>query len=128
MYGWKSVVVWVLCNHIDRFERSMDGKQDETDPRILCIPLLYARPVLYFCDLFCFYFCRNENQALCDFLGKLESSTKSQGLSLQSFLMLPMQRITRLPLLMDVSLLTLSPLDGLNGPMTNTGKDNFSGG
>jgi len=43
----------------------------------------------------------SESQAFSDFLGKLESSPRSQGLSLQSFLMLPMQRITRLPLLMD---------------------------
>ena len=27
-----------------------------------------------------------------------------------------------------ISVLTLSPLDGLYGQMTNTGKDNFSGG
>eukprot|EP00794_Sanderia_malayensis_P015273 gene15273-16849_t len=43
----------------------------------------------------------NENSAFCDKLGKLESSPKSQGLSMQSFLMLPMQRITRMPLLLD---------------------------
>lgn len=36
-------------------------------------------------------------------LSELERDPVTQGLSLQSFLTLPMQRITRLPLLVDVS-------------------------
>lgn len=37
-------------------------------------------------------------------VSKLQSSNQAQGLTLQSFLVLPMQRITRLPLLVNVSI------------------------
>nr|CAH7746145.1 unnamed protein product [Callosobruchus chinensis] len=46
-----------------------------------------------------------------DLLIKLESSSSCQFLSLYSFLMLPMQRITRWPLLVDAVLKRLSPAD-----------------
>nr|CAI5849078.1 unnamed protein product [Callosobruchus analis] len=46
-----------------------------------------------------------------DLLVKLESSSSCQFLSLYSFLMLPMQRITRWPLLVDAVLKRLSPAD-----------------
>ncbi|XP_017775563.1 PREDICTED: uncharacterized protein LOC108561925 [Nicrophorus vespilloides] len=46
-----------------------------------------------------------------DFLKQLESSSACQLLTLHSFLMLPMQRITRWPLLMDAVLKRLSPQD-----------------
>ena len=42
-----------------------------------------------------------------DTLSQLESDPACQGLKMQSFLTLPMQRITRLPLLVDVSFLHL---------------------
>ena len=38
-----------------------------------------------------------------DAVAKLQACKKAQGLTLQSFLVLPMQRITRLPLLVNVS-------------------------
>ena len=41
-------------------------------------------------------------------VGRLQSQKEAQGLTLQSFLVLPMQRITRLPLLVNVSTLLLS--------------------
>ena len=41
---------------------------------------------------------------------KLEGNKKAQGLTLQSFLVLPMQRITRLPLLVNVSTLPVLEL------------------
>ena len=49
-----------------------------------------------------FYFCyRSENPKFVDALRQLESSPVCQSLAMHSFLMLPMQRITRLPLLVD---------------------------
>uniref|UniRef100_A0A2H8U1M9 Ephexin-1 n=2 Tax=Melanaphis sacchari TaxID=742174 RepID=A0A2H8U1M9_9HEMI len=45
-----------------------------------------------------------ENQKFNEALQRLESDPKCQSLSLHSFLMLPMQRITRLPLLVDAIL------------------------
>ncbi|CAK8698671.1 unnamed protein product [Clavelina lepadiformis] len=42
-----------------------------------------------------------ENETFVDILRKLESSQQCAGLPLHSFLLLPMQRITRLPLLID---------------------------
>ena len=38
---------------------------------------------------------------------RLQSRREVQGLTLQSFLVLPMQRITRLPLLVNVSILNI---------------------
>jgi neuronal guanine nucleotide exchange factor len=46
-----------------------------------------------------------------EILSQLESSPVCQSLSLHSFLMLPMQRITRLPLLVDAVLTRLDPQD-----------------
>lgn len=48
-----------------------------------------------------FVFYRNENPKFVDALRQLESSPVCQSLAMHSFLMLPMQRITRLPLLVD---------------------------
>ena len=44
---------------------------------------------------------RTENQGFLDALKELECQDACQGLAMHSFLMLPMQRITRLPLLTD---------------------------
>ena len=46
-------------------------------------------------------FYRSENPKFVDALRQLESSPVCQSLAMHSFLMLPMQRITRLPLLVD---------------------------
>lgn len=47
---------------------------------------------------------REKNLKFNEALQRLESDPKCQSLSLHSFLMLPMQRITRLPLLVDAIL------------------------
>ena len=44
---------------------------------------------------------RSENPKFVEVLRDLESSPVCQSLAMHSFLMLPMQRITRLPLLLD---------------------------
>lgn len=51
----------------------------------------------YFC---CYY---RKSVRFVDAVAKLQACKKAQGLTLQSFLVLPMQRITRLPLLVNVS-------------------------
>lgn len=51
---------------------------------------------------------RDSNPLFCEKLLELEADPITQGLSLQSFLTLPMQRITRLPLLVDVGLYYVS--------------------
>ena len=48
-------------------------------------------------------FDRRENAAFLATLRRLGATTSCQGLTLQSFLTLPMQRITRLPLLVDAA-------------------------
>ncbi len=48
-----------------------------------------------------FFYFREKNGKFVDALRELESSPVCQSLNMQSFLMLPMQRITRLPLLME---------------------------
>ena len=48
-----------------------------------------------------FHLYRNENPKFVEALRQLESSPICQSLAMHSFLMLPMQRITRLPLLVD---------------------------
>lgn len=50
------------------------------------------------------YICRYYRKSVrfVDAVAKLQSCKKAQGLTLQSFLVLPMQRITRLPLLVNV--------------------------
>jgi len=45
-----------------------------------------------------------------EYLKRLESHKRCQNLSMQSFLLLPMQRITRLPLLI-LAILNRTPLD-----------------
>jgi len=45
-----------------------------------------------------------------EYLRRLESDKVCQNLSMQSFLLLPMQRITRLPLLI-LAILNRTPLD-----------------
>ncbi|KAF4527013.1 hypothetical protein B566_EDAN001560 [Ephemera danica] len=51
------------------------------------------------------------NSAFSEALTKLEAAPECQSLSLHSFLMLPMQRVTRLPLLMDAVIRRLSARD-----------------
>lgn len=59
-----------------------------------------------------FFFCfREKNVKLSEALHRLESDPQCQSLSLHSFLMLPMQRITRLPLLVDAMLTKMNPVD-----------------
>ncbi|XP_050664230.1 uncharacterized protein LOC126964417 isoform X3 [Leptidea sinapis] len=52
-----------------------------------------------------------ENSNFAAALKRLESEPACQSLSLHSFLLLPMQRVTRLPLLMDALLRNLAPAD-----------------
>ncbi|XP_045491190.1 uncharacterized protein LOC123691045 isoform X2 [Colias croceus] len=52
-----------------------------------------------------------ERPAFAAALRRLESHAACQSLSLHSFLMLPMQRVTRLPLLLDAVLRNLAPQD-----------------
>ena len=56
--------------------------------------------VQYFRLVFSMYF-REENPEFVQTLYQLEIAPDSCGLTLQSFLALPMQRVTRLPLLVD---------------------------
>jgi neuronal guanine nucleotide exchange factor len=55
--------------------------------------------------------CRNTNAEFREKLEWLESDPKCQKLDLQSFLALPMQRVTRLPLLFDAIYKNLSEDD-----------------
>ena len=52
---------------------------------------------------------REKNTMFRDYLKRLEQHKKCQNLSMQSFLLLPMQRITRLPLLV-LAILNKTPL------------------
>lgn len=54
---------------------------------------------------------REQNAKFAEVLVQLESNPVCQSLSLHSFLMLPMQRITRLPLLIDAVLTRLDQTD-----------------
>ncbi|XP_068082157.1 uncharacterized protein Exn [Anabrus simplex] len=54
---------------------------------------------------------KEQHGGFAEVLNHLEASPKCQSLSLHSFLMLPMQRITRLPLLIDAVLTRLDPKD-----------------
>ncbi|XP_050540571.1 uncharacterized protein LOC126905152 isoform X2 [Daktulosphaira vitifoliae] len=54
---------------------------------------------------------REKNFKFNEALQRLETDPKCQSLSLHSFLMLPMQRITRLPLLVDAILSQMNPAD-----------------
>ena len=64
---------------------------------------------MHFYPLFIFYFLSftpfflnfSENPRFVEAVRELEASPVCQSLKMQSFLMLPMQRITRLPLLID---------------------------
>lgn len=51
-----------------------------------------------------------------DYLKRLEAHKRCQNLSLTSFLLLPMQRITRLPLLV-LAILNRTPMDNPNHPL-----------
>ncbi|GLV44514.1 Ephexin [Carabus blaptoides fortunei] len=55
--------------------------------------------------------CREPKNAFSEALRQLELKPACQALSLYSFLMLPMQRITRMPLLIDAVLKRLTPAD-----------------
>ncbi|XP_037075717.1 ephexin-1-like isoform X2 [Pollicipes pollicipes] len=52
---------------------------------------------------------REKSPQFVEVLRRLESSSQCQSLSLHSFLMLPMQRVTRLPLLVSAILVRLEP-------------------
>lgn len=54
---------------------------------------------------------REQNSKFVEILNQLESNPKCQSLNLHSFLTLPMQRITRMPLLIDA---VLSKMDSVN--------------
>ena len=60
-------------------------------PFSLAFPHIYISPSFF----------RSENPKFVEALRQLESSPVCQSLAMHSFLMLPMQRITRLPLLVD---------------------------
>lgn len=60
---------------------------------------------------FYFFFLPRERVSFLELLRQLEDSSTCQSLTLYSFLMLPMQRITRWPLLIDAVLKRLSPQD-----------------
>lgn len=66
--------------------------------------------VRYVKRILCF---REKNLKFNEALQRLESDHKCQSLSLHSFLMLPMQRITRLPLLVDAILSKMDPKENL---------------
>lgn len=66
-------------------------------PRVGCN---WTLPLFYLFYLFCI---RRKSVRFVDAVKKLQSGKEVQGLTLQSFLVLPMQRITRLPLLVNVS-------------------------
>lgn len=51
-----------------------------------------------------------------DYLKRLESHQRCQNLSLTSFLLLPMQRITRMPLLI-LAILNRTPMNHINHPL-----------
>lgn len=51
-----------------------------------------------------------------DYLKRLESHHRCQNLSLTSFLLLPMQRITRMPLLI-LAILNRTPMNHPNHPL-----------
>ena len=63
-------------------------------PRVGCN---WTLPPFY---LFCI---RRKSVRFVEAVKRLQSGKEAQGLTLQSFLVLPMQRITRLPLLVNVS-------------------------
>lgn len=53
---------------------------------------------------------REQNSRFVEIVNQLESNSVCQSLNLHSFLMLPMQRITRMPLLIDAVLSKMDPL------------------
>ena len=62
---------------------------------------------------FSFYFCRKKLD-FSEALKRLESDSECQGLPMISFLLLPMQRITRLPLLVDAICHRMDPISDKN--------------
>lgn len=69
----------------------------------LCFHVLSHALSLYYLSHCYFCRCYRKSVRFVDAVAKLQSCKKAQGLTLQSFLVLPMQRITRLPLLVNVS-------------------------
>ncbi len=67
-------------------------------------PMSLSLPLLSLLSLFL----RNSNTMFIDYIKRLESHKRCQSLSVTSFLLLPMQRITRLPLLVLAILNRLS--------------------
>lgn len=57
-----------------------------------------------------FFFFREQSSRVMEIVSQLEANPMCQSLSLHSFLMLPMQRITRMPLLLDAVLSKMDPL------------------
>ena len=70
----------------------------------------YYSPKLANSGLFPLSFLSRENVMFREYLKRLESNKICQNLNMQSFLLLPMQRITRLPLLI-LAILNRTPLD-----------------
>ncbi len=66
---------------------------------------------------------RDKNGKFVDVLRELESSPVCQSLNMQSFLMLPMQRITRLPLLMEAIHSRLAAATEKEGGTDREGRD-----
>ena len=56
-----------------------------------------------------------KRQDFCEVLGKLELSEETHKQTLQSFLMLPNQRVMRMPMLTDAILNRLRSRDSTNG-------------
>ena len=94
----KSIFTWVIswgCL-LRQFKRQLLSPFE--------IPMIFNRFTLvpWWIILTIFLLCyRSENPKFVDALRQLESSPVCQSLAMHSFLMLPMQRITRLPLLVD---------------------------
>ena len=61
--------------------------------------------------LFYQFFIFRKKQDFSEALRRLESATECQGLPMISFLLLPMQRITRLPLLVDAICHRMDPIN-----------------
>lgn len=75
------------------------------------LPIQYYFPKLEkFNSLPIVFYSRENNVMFREYLKRLESKKVCQNLNMQSFLLLPMQRITRLPLLI-LAILNRTPLD-----------------
>ena len=79
------------------------------------IPSVMSKPTFMLCAIECFilsslFRCSEVNLMFREYLRRLESDEVCQNLTMMSFLLLPMQRITRLPLLI-LAILNRTPLD-----------------